>query len=231
VNVLGIIPARAGSKGLPNKNLNKLAGKPLIAYAAEAAASSGAIDRLILSTDSEVIADLGRDLNIEVPFMRPQELATDEAPMLSVVKHAVAEIEAAGWKPDAIVLLQATSPLRRASRITEAVDLLKKSLCDSVTSVVKIPELYSPNKAMQIKDGHLKFWAADGGQITRRQQVENAYAREGTIYACLRDVLVNQNTLYGERCLPLVVDPDEALSIDTIEDWRKAEEILSSRVY
>lgn len=231
MKVLGIIPARAGSKGLPNKNLNLLAGKPLIAYAAEAALASGAIDRLILSTDSQAIADLGGSLDIEVPFIRPQELATDEAPMLSVLKHAVSEIEVSGWKPEIIVLLQATSPLRRPSRIAEAVGLLKKGVCDSVTSVVKIPELFSPNKAMQIKDGYLRFWSSDGGEITRRQQIQGAYAREGTLYACLREVLVEQGTLYGERCLPLVVGSDEALSIDTIEDWRKAEEILSSRVH
>ncbi len=231
MNVLGIVPARAGSKGLPNKNLNKLAGKPLIAYVAEAAADSGAIDRLILSTDSEAIAELGREFDIEVPFMRPAELATDEATMLSVIQHAVAAMEGAGWTPDIIVLLQATSPLRRASRIAEAVGLLKEGACDSVTSVVKIPELFAPDKAMQVTDGYLKFWASDGGEITRRQQVRDAYAREGTIYACLRDVLVEQGTLYGERCIPLIVDADEALSIDTIEDWRKAEEILSSRVH
>jgi CMP-N,N'-diacetyllegionaminic acid synthase len=230
MKVLGVIPARGGSKGLPNKNLNLLAGKPLIAYAAEAANKSGAIDRLILSTDSQAIADLGRSLAIEVPFMRPADLATDEATMLSVLRHAVDEVEASGWKPDVIVLLQATSPLRRAERITEAVRLLKERVADSVVSVVEIPDLYSPQKAMRLEDGQLRFWDGTGHGITRRQQTESAYAREGTVYACLRDLLVEHNTIYGERCFPIIVQAEECLSIDTAEDWHRAEDILSARM-
>jgi CMP-N,N'-diacetyllegionaminic acid synthase len=226
MNVLGVIPARGGSKGIPNKNLSELGGKSLIAYAAEAAKVSGVIDRLILSTDSVAIAGLARQLGIEVPFMRPTELAGDGSPMLAVVKHAVEQLDGQGWRADIIVTLQPTSPLRRGARVREAVELLKSNDCDSVVSVVEIPDLYSPNKAMKINNGFLTFWASDGKAITRRQQVEPAYAREGTVYACRRDVLMYQGSLYGEKCVPLVVSPEEALSLDTMDDWRRAEELV-----
>jgi CMP-N-acetylneuraminic acid synthetase len=223
VNVLGIIPARGGSKGIPDKNLRDLAGKPLLAYTREAANNSGVIDRLVLSTDSTAIADLGRRLGIEVPFMRPAELAGDESPMLGVLQHAVAQLESGGWRPDAVVLLQPTSPLRHPEHIREVVEMLKNGNCDSVVSVVEIPSLFAPQKALTIREGWLKFWSEDGSEITRRQQAKTTYAREGSVYACWRDVLMDKGTLYGKKCLPYVVPAAEALSLDTIDDWRRAE--------
>jgi len=110
--VLGLIPARAGSKGLPGKNLRPLAGRPLIVRTAEVARASGVIDRLVLSTDSAEIADLARGAGIEVPFLRPPDLAADDTPMFPVVRHAIDRVLAGGSTPDVIVLLQPTSPLR-----------------------------------------------------------------------------------------------------------------------
>ncbi|MDO8311305.1 MAG: acylneuraminate cytidylyltransferase family protein [Sideroxyarcus sp.] len=229
MKVLGIIPARGGSKGIPNKNLRELAGKTLLGYAAEAANAAGIFDRLVLSTDSQAIADLGRRLGLDVPFMRPANLATDDSPMLAVLQHAVTQLEEKGWKADIIVLLQATSPLRRAESIVEAVNLLKNGNYDSVVSVVEIPDLYSPQKAMRIENGRLEFWSPDGQMITRRQQVEAAYAREGTVYTCWRNVLIEKGSLYGDKCLPLVVSLEESLSLDTIDDWSRAEAILLAK--
>lgn len=226
MKVLGIIPARGGSKGIPDKNLRELAGKPLLAYAQEAASASGVIDRLVLSTDSPAIADLGRSLGLEVPFMRPAEFAGDESPMLGVLQHAVAQMEGTAWRPDAVVLLQPTSPLRRPEHIRKAIELLKDGQCDSVVSVVEIPSLFAPQKALTIRAGWLKFWSEGGSEITRRQQAETSYAREGTVYACWRDVLMEMGSLYGEKCLPYLVPADEALNLDTMDDWRRAEELL-----
>ncbi len=165
MKTLGIIPARGGSKGIPNKNLLQLGGKPLIAYTVEAARASGVIDRLILSTDSEAIAEIGRSLGVEVPFMRPPELASDDAPMLPVVQHAVSQMEQSGWVADIVVLLQPTSPLRRPERIQQAVELLKSSDCSSVVSVTEIPEMFAPQKAMVIHDRFLDFWSDDGESV------------------------------------------------------------------
>lgn len=226
MNVLGIVPARGGSKGIPNKNLRELAGKSLLAYTRDAAMASRVIDRLVLSTDSEEIADLGRKLGLEVPFMRPAELAGDESPMLSVLQHAVTKLEEKAWRPEIIVLLQPTSPLRKAEHICKAVELLKDGQCDSVVSVVEIPSLFAPQKALTIKGGWLKFWSEAGNELTRRQQAETTYAREGTAYTCWRDVLMEKGSLYGEKCRPYFVPADEALSLDTMDDWWRAEELL-----
>jgi CMP-N,N'-diacetyllegionaminic acid synthase len=229
MNVLGIIPARGGSKGIPNKNLRELAGKPLLAYTLEAANISGVLDRLVLSTDSEAVANIGRHLGLEVPFIRPANLAEDNSPMLAVVQHAVSELERRGWQADIIVLLQPTSPFRRGQRIRQAVQLLKNSDSDSVVSVVEIPNLFSPEKAMRIENGILQFWSPKGKEISHRQQVQPAYAREGTVYACRRNVLIKKGSMYGDKCLPLIVTQDEAMSLDDMDDWKKAESVLTEK--
>jgi CMP-N,N'-diacetyllegionaminic acid synthase len=226
MNVLGIVPARGGSKGIPDKNLRELAGKPLLAYTVEAAQASGVIDRLVLSTDSDVIAKLGRKLGLDVPFMRPARLARDESSMLGVLQHAVAQVESEPWKPDLIVLLQPTSPLRRPEHVRRAVELLTSNECDSVVSVVMIPHQFAPQKALRLQDGKLSFWSPEADTITRRQQLETMYAREGTVYVCWRDVLMEKGSLYGEQCLPLVLPAAESLNLDSLEDWQRAEERL-----
>ncbi len=225
--ILGIIPARGGSKGIPDKNIRNLAGQPLLAYAQQSAEQSGLIDRLIVSTDSEKIANVARDIELEVPFMRPANLAADDTPMLPVLQHAVAQIEHSGWMPEIIVLLQATAPLRKARHIVEAVELLRESQADSVVSVIEIPHLFAPQKALHMKAEALKFWLEDGKAITRRQQIEPSFAREGTVYAFWRRTLMEKDSIYGETCLPLVLPYEESLTLDSEGDWDKAEQILS----
>src|SRR6059058_989062 len=119
--VLGLVPARGGSKGVPGKNVRPLAGHTLLEYTARAARESGVVDRVILSTDSLEIADAGRRAGLEVPFMRPAALAADDTPMVPVIEHALGEIARHGWSPDIVVLLQPTSPLRRPEHIRDAV--------------------------------------------------------------------------------------------------------------
>lgn len=227
--VLGIIPARGGSKGIPGKNVRPLAGRPLLAYAAEAARGSEVIDRLILSTDSPEIAALGRRLGIEVPFLRPPALAGDEAPMLAVVEHAVAHLEASGWSPDVIVLLQPTSPLRRPRHITAALDLMRLRATDAVASVVALPSHFSPDYVMRIEDGRLVPFLPTGTAITRRQDARPAYARDGTVYVVERRALAATRSLYGATCAALVIPADESMTLDTPEDWAAAERRLGSR--
>ena len=227
--VLGIIPARGESRGIPNKNIRPLAGRSLLLYAAEAAWASGVIDRLILSTDSDRIADVGRAFGIEVPFMRPAELARDDSPMLPVVQHAVAELERKGWSPSIVVLLQPTAPLRRPGHLAKAISILETTGCDSVVSVVEVPKHYAPHFVLKIAEGRLKFFLAEGQKVTRRQDVVPAYSRDGTVYAMRRDVLMNDDTLYGEDCRPLILSLDESVNLDTLEDWQRAEQILLAR--
>jgi len=227
--VLGLVPARAGSKGVPGKNIRPLAGRTLLEYTARAAHESGVIDRIVLSTDSEEIADAGRRAGIEVPFLRPAALAADDSAMLPVVQHAVRALTDEGWAPDVIVLLQPTSPLRRPEHIRDAVTLLRETNADSVVTVVELPRHLSPDYVMRIEAGVLKPFLPDGARITRRQDARPAYSRDGTVYACWRRTLERFNSLYGEDCRPLVVDAADSLSIDSPADWDAAERMLAGR--
>jgi CMP-N,N'-diacetyllegionaminic acid synthase len=206
-----------------------LAGRPLIDYTARAARESSVLDRIILSTDSNEIAEAGRRSGLEVPFMRPASLAEDDTPMLPVVRHAIDTLSAGGWTPDVIVLLQPTSPLRRPSHVRDAVTMLRDTKADSVVTVVELPRHLSPDYVMRIDDGVLRPFLPDGARLTRRQDARPAYARDGTVYACWRATLDRWGTIYGERCQPLIVNAADSLSIDTPDDWAEAERRLAER--
>ena len=227
--VLAIVPARGGSKGVPGKNVRALAGRTLLEYAARAARDSGVIDRIVLSTDSEEIADAGRRAGLEVPFLRPAALAQDETPMLPVVRHAIDQITRGGWTPELVVLLQPTSPLRRSDHIRDAVATLRDSGADSVVTVVEVPKHLSPDYVMRIEDGVLKPFLPTGATVARRQDARPAFSRDGTVYAFRRDTLDRFGTMYGEDCRPLVIAPEDSLSIDSPADWDAAERILTGR--
>ncbi len=228
--VLALIPARGGSKGLPGKNLMALAGQSLVARAARVARESGVVDRVIVSTDSPEIAEEGRRAGIEVPFVRPPALAADDTPMLPVVQHAITALEAEGWVPGIIVLLQPTSPLRRPAQVRDAVALLRDTRADSVVSVVELPRHMSPDYVMRIADGELRPFLPEGERVTRRQDARAAYVRDGTVYAFWLTTLVRHGSIYGSRCLPLIVPADESITIDTPGDWAAAERLLQDRV-
>jgi len=225
--VLGIVPARGDSKGIPGKNVRLLAGQPLLYYTVKAAKGAGIIDRVILTTDSEEIAEVGRGLGLEVPFLRPPELARDDTPMLPVVEHAVASLEKDDWKPEVVVLLQPTAPLRRPEHIVQAVSILRETRCDSVVSVVPVPEHFSPHYVMKITEGRLIHFLPEGHAITRRQDAPRAYYRDGTVYVTWRNVVMETHSLYGEDCRPLLLSEEESINIDTMEDWTTAEQRLA----
>jgi CMP-N,N'-diacetyllegionaminic acid synthase len=227
--VLGLVPARAGSKGVPDKNLRLLAGRTLLDYTSRAARESGVLDRVILSTDSPAIAEAGQRAGLEAPFVRPAELAQDDTPMLPVIQHAVAQLGAAGWVPDIIVLLQPTSPLRRPDQIRTAVTMLRESGADSVVSVVELPRHLSPDYVMKIDGDVLRPFLAEGARVTRRQDARPAYVRDGTVYAFRRQTLERFGNIYGDVCRPLMVSADESLSIDSPADWDAAAKLLARR--
>jgi CMP-N-acetylneuraminic acid synthetase len=229
VKVLGLIPARGGSKGIPGKNIRPLAGKSLVLRAYEGAVASGAIDRVILSTDDEAIAAHARGFGLDVPFLRPSELAGDTAAMIGVALHAVGALAAAGYAPDAVLLLQPTSPLRTPEHIREAVRLLEGG--DAVCSVVPLPKDLCPHYVMKITpDGFLDYFLPDGPKYTRRQDVPQAWRRDGTIFLTRTEVLVREKSFYGRRCVPMPIAPDESLNIDDPAEWEAAERLLSARV-
>lgn len=226
-HVLGLVPARGGSKGIPDKNLRALAGRSLLDYAARAASASGVIDRIVLSTESDRIAAEGRTVGLEVPFTRPADLARDDTPMLPVIEHAIQSLEDSGWSPEIVVLLQPTSPLRTPEHIRQAVQRLRDTNADSVVTVVQLPRHLSPDYVMRLDEGRLVPFLAEGAHITRRQDARTAFVRDGTVYAFWRRTLRDFRSIYGHDCRPLVVPAHESLTIDTPEDWGEAERRLA----
>jgi CMP-N,N'-diacetyllegionaminic acid synthase len=224
-NVLGVIPARGGSKGIPNKNLALLCGRPLLAYTADAVKESRKLTRTIVSTDDQRIAECARSLGLEVPFMRPAPLAADEAPMLPVLQHALDMMRADGFETDIVVLLQPTSPLRRAEHIDTAVDWLQRTAADSVVSVVEVPHQFNPTSVMRLEDGLLKPFL-DGPTATRRQDKPKLFARNGPAVLAVRAAVVASGSLYGERSWPLGMSPEDSLDIDNPLDLRIAEFVI-----
>jgi CMP-N,N'-diacetyllegionaminic acid synthase len=229
--VLGLVPARGGSKGIPDKNVNPLplAGRSLLDYVAAAAKASGVLDRIVLSTDSQQIADEGARVGLEVPFLRPRELARDDSPMLPVIEHAVEWLEQSEWSPEIVVLLQPTSPLRTPDHIRRAVHQLRESGADSVVSVVELPKHLSPDYVMRIDEGRLLPFLPHGSGIARRQDTRPAFVRDGTVYAFWRRTLRESRSIYGNWCSPLVLPAGESLTIDTPEDWEEAGRRLSEQ--
>jgi CMP-N-acetylneuraminic acid synthetase len=227
MRVLGLVPARGGSKGIPGKNIRPLGGRTLLEYVARAAAASQVIDRLVLSTDDTHIANEGRRVGLEVPFLRPAELARDETPMLPVIEHALTMLAQHHWSPEIVVLLQPTSPLRRPEHIAAAVEQLRQSGADSVVSVVELPRHLSPDYVMRVEDGVLVPFLPEGSRVTRRQDARPAFVRDGTVYAFWRRTLTETGSLYGHTCRPLVLPASESLTLDTPEDWAEAERRLA----
>ncbi|HEY0252573.1 MAG TPA: acylneuraminate cytidylyltransferase family protein [Kofleriaceae bacterium] len=226
MRVLGIITARGGSKGVPGKNLRSLGGKPLIAWTVEAALGARLLAHTVLTTDDNAIAAAGRAAGIDVPFMRPPELALDTTPSLPVVQHAVRELEARGDRYDAICLLQPTNPLRTAALIDRCVEKFAASTADSLVTILPIPAEHNPYWAFRLEGGEIQSFMA-GPLITRRQELPAAYHREGAVYLTRRDVLLEGNSLYGERTVGVEIDPRESVNIDTLADWARAEQLVA----
>jgi CMP-N-acetylneuraminic acid synthetase len=236
MKVLGLVTARGGSKGLPGKNLRPLAGRPLIAHTIDAARASAALDRVVLSTDDADIAAAGRAGGCEVPFMRPAELARDDTPHLPVIQHAVRWlVEHEHYEPDAVMILQPTSPLRQPAHIRESIGLLERSGADSVVSVSAIPDHYHPMRTVAIDgDGMASLFVT--GQplrrrINRRQDMPPAWTMNGAIYL-LRTQLLSaaEPSLYGDRVAAYVMPDVAGISIDSLEDWTAAERAFGDLV-
>lgn len=226
MKILGIIPARGGSKSIPRKNIALLNGKPLLAYTCEAALNSKFFDRVILSTDDKEITAVGKKWGIEAPFLRPPELARDESGMREVILHALDFLEKSDkYVPDIIVLLQPTSPLRTAAHIDAAVELFQKSGADCVVSVTEVPHQFTPTSLMKLENERLQSYR-EGGPL-RRQDKPKMYSRNGPAVLVLRrsSFLKDQN-FYAGDVRPLIMPPEESIDIDTPFDFALAEYFL-----
>ncbi|MFA7681905.1 MAG: acylneuraminate cytidylyltransferase family protein [Candidatus Peribacteraceae bacterium] len=224
-DVFGIILARGGSKRIPHKNIVQVNGKPLLAYTCEAARGSKLLTRVILSTDSAEIAAVGKEYGVEVPFMRPRELASDEANSMDAIRHVLRELEKKeGYAPPLFVLLQPTSPLRTAEHIDEGIRLMLKTDADSVVSVTEVPSLFNPSFAMQIKEGKLTK-----PKKKALQEMEKYYAYNGAVYVLRTERLRQSDDPFGDDCRPLVMSKEDSLDIDTKEDLALAECLLQRK--
>jgi CMP-N,N'-diacetyllegionaminic acid synthase len=230
VNVLGIIPARGGSRTILRKNLALLAGRPLLSYTCDAALQSKRLTRTILSTDDDEIAAVGQAYGVEVPFRRPAYLARDETPMVDVVRHAVEWLgDHEGYTVDLIAVLQPTSPLRHAENIDRAVELVVETGADTVVSVVEVPHQFSPGSLMRIEDGRLVSLAIDQPMVLRRQDKPRVYARNGPAVLVMRREVIAQGRLYGDTVRPLEMNPVDSVDVDDPHDLALAEFHLSRR--
>ena len=230
MKVLGIIPARGGSKGIPRKNIKFLCGKPLLAYTIESASNARRLTRTILSTENQKIADVGRSLGIDVPFLRPPELSKDASPTLPVVQHALETLERRGEHYDAVCLLQPTNPLRRSADIDYCIELLEKTGADSVISVLPVPAKYNPNWVYwKYEDGRLCLSTGENEPIPRRQDLPPAFHREGSVYVTRTDVVRIQQSLYGKKILGYEISPEFSSNIDTPGDWQEIEGRISRK--
>jgi CMP-N-acetylneuraminic acid synthetase len=229
MRVLGVIPARGGSKGVPRKNVRLLGGKPLLQWTAEAALSARRITRVVLSTDDEEIAELGRRCGVEVPFLRPAELAQDNTPMFPVVEHAVRWADTNGECIDAVCLLQPTTPLRRSEDIDSCIDLLDRLMADTVLSVLPVPAEHNPHWVyVEAGDGAIRLATREATPIPRRQDLPPAWHRDGAVYVTRRDVVMQGGSLYGPRVVGYPMDPSRHVNIDEPADWERAEALVAA---
>jgi CMP-N,N'-diacetyllegionaminic acid synthase len=218
---LAVIPARGGSKGLPGKNIRLLKGKPLIVYTIEAALESGCVRNVVVSTDDEMIADVARGAGAEVPFLRPAELATDEAKSIDVLKHAVQYFENRRQNYEHILLLQPTSPLRTAKDIQKAMGQFLQSGADSLQSIT--PAQTHPYLLRQRSNtGQLNPFFQIEDHI-RRQELTELYELNGALYLMKRDLLMESGQIVGPSNQGYIMPVERSVDIDTLWDFRLAE--------
>jgi CMP-N,N'-diacetyllegionaminic acid synthase len=221
--VLTLIPARGGSKGLPGKNTRPFLGKPLIAHTIDAARDSGVAGRIVVSTDDAEIARVSAESGAEVPFLRPAEIAGDAAPVLAAALHALDWFENHdGWKPEWLLLLQPTSPLRTADDIRRAFEIAQSENTDAVVAVSDTKSHPFWVKTLD-SSGHLLPFIPDQKAPARRQELPAAYALNGLLYLVRVSTLKNENAFCPAKTRPLLIPSIRAFDIDTEEDFLIAE--------
>ncbi|WP_298421553.1 acylneuraminate cytidylyltransferase family protein [uncultured Kordia sp.] len=229
MNILAVIPARGGSKGVPGKNKKLLNGKPLIQYSIDAALESKYINEVVVTTDDEEIIAISKSLGANVPFVRPKHLAEDATPTLPVIQHVISYFETEGKHFDAICLLQPTSPFRPTGFLEKALETFKEKQTDSLVSVLEVPHEYNPHWTFEANEnGVLQIATGEKNIIPRRQELPKAYHRDGSIYITKTNIIQQENSLYGNSLSYVVSDKKYYVNIDTQNDWLKAEQLAKT---
>lgn len=229
MTALAIIPARAGSKGLPDKNIRELAGKPLVAWSIEAALDSGVFSRVLVSTDSERYADIAREHGATVPFLRPSELATDTAIALDCYRHVLSTLAESGERFDTVWVLQPTSPLRTAGDVRGA----HRQLMENETrgAVVSVTELEHPIEWVNTlpDDLCMKDFLRPTTDRRNRQEHPTYYRLNGALYGARIGYFDEVGGFYGPRTYAYVMHRQASVDIDDLFDFRLAEYLMTER--
>lgn len=220
MNILGLIPARGGSKGVPRKNIKLMAGKPLIAYSVESAINSKYINQIVVSTEDPEIGKTAIDYGAEF-IKRPKKFAQDESPTIDAVSHVIEYLD---QKPDLIVLLQPTSPLRNSEDIDSAIDLFMGNVCQAVVSVC---ELDHP-KIFKIEHNFLKTILKEEQLNMRRQDLPKLYATNGAVYVIEPEVLKEYGTFIPPKTIPYFMPNERSIDIDNNFDFFLSELIINN---
>lgn len=229
MRLLGLVPARGGSKGLPGKNIKPLAGLPLIGWTLRAARESGVLERIVVTTDSPEIAAVATSLGSPVRWLRPAELAGDLSPSIDFVLHALDQLKADdAWEPDAVMLLQPTSPFRSPDSIRRAAEAFAAAGTGSLASMS--PAATHPWSCYFLDaGGRIRRAAAGAPEILRRQDLPPAYAPDGSIYVTAPSLLRRRRGFLDADTVAFLTPPEEAVDIDTAEDWARAEAYVRGR--
>lgn len=222
--ILAIIPARAGSKEIKDKNIKLLNGKPLLSYTIESAKKSDIFDSIIVSTDSEKIAQISKDYGAEVPFLRPENLARDESKTIDAVMHVIKELVLLGRYYDVVILLQPTSPLRTEKHIVEAYKLFVEKSFNSVMSICEVKDNPIFMKTMN-NDGILKQMFENTTSSIRRQELDEIYRPNGAIYVNLLEELTI-STSFNDNLYGYLMSKEDSVDIDELMDFYLAEQLI-----
>lgn len=230
MNTVAFVFARAGSKGLPGKNLLKLRGKPMIAWAIEQAKAVGCITRVIVSTDSEEIATIARSFGAETPFLRPTDLASDDSSEWSAWQHALNYLlREEGQLPDVMVSVPATAPLRISDDIERCIEEFNRSKADIVVTVSESHRSPYFNMVQRQMDGTVKLVIPPSDNISRRQDVPLTYDMATVAYVACPLFVLNTTGIFEGIVRSITVPPERAVDIDTLFDFRLAEYLMSAQ--
>lgn len=223
---LCIIPARGGSKRIPNKNIKDFCGKPIIAYSIETAINSALFDRIVVSTDSRNIADIARDYGAEVPFMRPESLADDNTPTSKVIRHTIEKLQADGNNIETVFCIYATTPFLRVKDLERGYELLTKHNAPSAIPVTSFPSpIY---RAMQISETRALEMVWPEYRKIRSQDLKETYHDAGQFYCARVKPFLEQGRFSMKGARPIILSRYLVHDIDTPEDWIVAEKLFKA---
>jgi CMP-N-acetylneuraminic acid synthetase len=226
MEILSIIPARGGSKGLPKKNIKMLQGMPLISYSIKHAFKSFYIDKTVVSSEDSAIINISKEYGAEVIF-RPKKLAEDDSKTIDVIIHALDYSEDKGYYPKIIVVLQPTSPLRTSNDIDSAIELFFNNSCDSVVSVCEFD--HSPYWALKLENNYLSPMFGQEYLLKPRQELPTAYIPNGALFISSPDKIRKYRSFYCPKTIPYIMPTDRSIDIDSTLDFKMAEILLEEQ--